>query len=73
MEQVLYWNEVAIEANRLSFTNLQPGESPEQGGPTLGSRALGIVHLAMHDAYKGISGTTKFDFYLIFEKHHIDN
>jgi Vanadium chloroperoxidase N-terminal domain/PAP2 superfamily len=64
MEQVLYWNEVAIEANRLSFTNLQKGEIPEQGGPTLSSRALGIIHLAMHDAYKGISGTTKFDFYL---------
>lgn len=64
MEQVLYWNEVAIEANRLSFSNLQQGESPEQGGPTLGSRALGIVHLSMHDAYKGISATPNFDFYL---------
>ncbi|HQW70040.1 MAG TPA: phosphatase PAP2 family protein [Flavobacterium sp.] len=64
MEHALYWNEVAIEANRLSFTNLKEGEVPEQGGPTLGSRALGIIHLAMHDAYKGISGTSKFDFYL---------
>ncbi len=64
MESVLYWNEVAIEANRLSFTNLQQGESLEQGGPTLGSRALGIIHLAMHDAYRGISGTTSFEFYL---------
>jgi len=50
MEHALYWNEVAIEANRLSFTNLKEGEVPEQGGPTLGSRALGIIHLAMHDA-----------------------
>lgn len=64
MEQTLFWNEVAIEANRLSFSNLQPGESPEQGGPTLGSRALGIVHLAMHDAYVGISGTASYGFYL---------
>jgi hypothetical protein len=64
MEPVLYWNEVAIEANRLSFTNLGPGGSIEQNGPTLGSRALGIIHLAMHDAYVGISRTSSFGFYL---------
>lgn len=59
MEQVLYWNDVVLEANRVSFT-----DKPEQGGPTLSSRAMAIIHLAMHDAYKGASGTTNFDFFL---------
>ena len=49
---ILYWNEVALEANRESHTN----GKKEQTGPTLSSRALAIVHLAMYDAYAGASG-----------------
>ncbi len=44
---ILFWNEVALEANRISFTN---GKG-EQQGPTLSSRALAIVHVAMYDSY----------------------
>jgi Vanadium chloroperoxidase N-terminal domain/PAP2 superfamily len=61
MDQILYWNDVALEANRISFTDK---EKSEQGGPTLSSRALGIIHLAMHDAYVGTSGTATFTSYL---------
>jgi hypothetical protein len=61
MDQALYWNDVALEANRISFTE---DEKREQGGPTLSSRALSIVHLAMHDAYVGISGTLAFGPYM---------
>lgn len=50
-DPILYWNAVALEANRESHTN---GEK-EQTGPTLSSRALGIVHLAMYDAYAGVA------------------
>src|SRR5919106_6474886 len=52
MDPIMYWNEVALEANRVSHTN---GKN-EQTGPTLSSRALGIVHLAMYDAYAAVSG-----------------
>ena len=55
-DYILYWNEVALEANRRDFSNV-PGTdkpSPEQGGPTLSSRALAIVHLAMYDAHAGV-------------------
>ncbi|MEG3876024.1 hypothetical protein QT972_01395, partial [Microcoleus sp. herbarium7] len=52
MDPILYWNEVALEANRVSFTN----GKKEQPGPTLSSRALAIVHLAMYDAYAGVRG-----------------
>lgn len=52
MDPILYWNDVALEANRVSHTN---GKG-EQTGPTLSSRALAIVHLAMHDAWFAISG-----------------
>jgi Vanadium chloroperoxidase N-terminal domain len=52
MDPILYWNEVALEANRVSHTN---GKN-EQTGPTLSSRALAIVHLAMYDAYAGSFG-----------------
>ena len=49
-DPILFWNEVALEANRVSHTN---GKG-EQNGPTLSSRALAIVHLAMYDAYAGV-------------------
>jgi hypothetical protein len=49
IDPILYWNEVSLEANRVSHTN---GKN-EQTGPTLSSRALAIVHLAMYDAYAG--------------------
>ncbi|MCA1995476.1 MAG: phosphatase PAP2 family protein [Coleofasciculus sp. S288] len=52
MDPILYWNEVALEANRVSHTN----GKDEQTGPTLSSRALAIVHLAMYDAYAGVRG-----------------
>ncbi|WP_416672658.1 hypothetical protein [Egbenema bharatensis] len=52
MDAILYWNEVALEANRISHTN----GMREQTGPTLSSRALAIVHLAMYDAYAGAVG-----------------
>ena len=51
MDPILYWNDVALEANRVSHTN---GEK-EQTGPTLSSRALAIVHLAVYDAFVGAS------------------
>ncbi len=55
-----YWTHVALEANRLDFTVPAMANAPpqEHGGPTLSSRALAIVHLAMHDAYFSILGTT---------------
>jgi Vanadium chloroperoxidase N-terminal domain len=52
MDPILYWNDVALEANRVSHTD----GSMEQNGPTLSSRALAIVHLAMYDAYAGVMG-----------------
>ncbi len=50
-DPILYWNAVALEANRVSHTN-----KGEQLGPTLSSRALAIVHLAMYDAYAAVRG-----------------
>lgn len=55
MDPILYWNEVALEANRQDFSVAKP-LMPEQDGPTLSSRALAIVHLAMYDAYAGAKG-----------------
>jgi hypothetical protein len=52
MDPILYWNDVSLEANRVSHTN---GKN-EQTGPPLSSRALAIVHLAMYDAFAGASG-----------------
>jgi len=50
MDPILLWNEVALEANRVSHTN---GKN-EQTGPTLSARALAIIYLAMYDAYAGV-------------------
>lgn len=43
---VLYWNHVGLEMNRITHSLGGP-----QTGPTMSSRALGLLHLAMHDAY----------------------
>jgi hypothetical protein len=61
---ILYWNAVALEANRRDFTDIPPGKKSEQGGPTLSSRALAITHLAMYDAYAGVVGGASFPRYL---------
>lgn len=52
MDPILYWNDVALEANRVSHTN----GLREQTGPPLSARALAIVHLAVYDAFSGASG-----------------
>jgi hypothetical protein len=51
MDPILYWNDAALEANRVSHTD---GKDVGTLGPTLSSRALTIVHLAMYDAYAGV-------------------
>lgn len=61
MDSILFWNAVALEAVKVSHTD--PAKR-EQNGPTLSSRALGIVHLAMYDAYAGIIGGLGFPRYL---------
>src|SRR5215207_9828641 len=48
-DAILYWNGVALEANRVSHSN----GATEQTGPPLSARALAIVHLAMYDAFVG--------------------
>jgi vanadium chloroperoxidase len=53
MDQILYWNAVALEADRIAHTDPQDSERGSRG-PVGSSRALGIVHLAMHDAYFSI-------------------
>ncbi len=56
MDPILFWNDVALEANRVSHTIPEDPKLREQNGPTLSSRALAIVHLAMYDAFAGASG-----------------
>jgi membrane-associated phospholipid phosphatase len=60
-DSILSWNAVALEANRVSHSD--PGRR-QQNGPTLSSRALAIVHLAMYDAYAGIIGGAPYPRYL---------
>jgi Vanadium chloroperoxidase N-terminal domain len=59
-DSILFWNEVALEANRVSHTN----GAMEQTGPTLSSRALAIVHLAMYDAYAAVNPSAGLSPYL---------
>lgn len=54
-DPILYWNAVALEANRVSHSTGFK-DKKENLGPTLSSRALAIVHLAMYDAYAGVMG-----------------
>jgi len=59
-DQILYWNNVALEANRVAHTT---GADKGVLGPVLSARALAITHLAMYDAYVGTS-TTMLQHYL---------
>ncbi len=60
MDQILYWNDVSLEANLVSHTN---GKN-KQTGPTLSSRALAIMHPAIYDAFVGVSSSTSLTPYL---------
>jgi membrane-associated phospholipid phosphatase len=60
-DSILFWNAVALEANRVSHSD---PDKRQQNGPTLSSRAIAIVHLAMYDAYAGIIGGAAFPRYL---------
>ncbi len=60
-DSILFWNAVALEANRVSFSD--PAKA-EQQGPTLSSRALAIIHLAMYDAYAAVIRNAGFPRYL---------
>jgi len=61
MDSILFWNAVALEANRVSHSD--PAKM-EQTGPPLSARALAIVHLAMYDAYAGVASSSAFPRYL---------
>ncbi len=48
MNPVLYWNSILLEASRRDFT--RGYSNAQQPGPIRTSRAMAIVHLAIHDA-----------------------
>lgn len=55
---ILYWNSIALDLNRLVTTLAGP-----LNGPPGAARVLGILHLAIHDAYFAIetaSGTSTY-------------
>jgi hypothetical protein len=58
MDSILHWNQIAIDANKTDFSTEKPEDKlePQQGGPTRTSRALAIVHVAMYDAFVGVTG-----------------
>jgi len=63
-DPILLWNDVALEANRVSHTN----GLGEQAGPPLSARALALAHLAMYDAYAGcINDPTNLPLYYAAE------
>ncbi len=72
MTHILRWTKIALEANKIDFsrkpTAIDPNPpGPEQGGPTLSSRALALVHIAMHDAHFGATGFKKGQSFLGIE------
>ncbi len=48
MNRVFHWNAILLEASRRDHS--QGYANGQQGGPTNASRAMAIVHLAIHDA-----------------------
>lgn len=56
-DSILFWNAVALEAVRVSHSD---PDKRQQNGPTLSSRAVGIVHLAMYDAFAALTGLPRY-------------
>lgn len=54
MNPVLYWNAILLEASRRDFT--RGFNNAQQPGPIRTSRAMAIVHLAIHDTVAFDSG-----------------
>jgi hypothetical protein len=50
MNNILFWNDIALEANRQDHSR-PPGEARSAAGPGHSARALALVHAAMADAY----------------------
>lgn len=63
MDIITHWNDAALETNRVAHTTPVELEFDSRG-PTGSSRALAIVHLAMHDAYFSIVPSATFGTYL---------
>jgi Vanadium chloroperoxidase N-terminal domain len=59
MDYILYWNEVALDANKLSHSI----DTGSQKGPCLSSRALAIIHLAMYEAFAAVSNDPAYPTY----------
>lgn len=59
-DSILFWNDVALEANRVSHTN----KALEQTGPPRSARALAIVHLAMYDGFAAVDKSANLPPYL---------
>ena len=53
-DYVMLWNSIALELNRRDHTGKMNAKN--QRGPTASSRALAMVHIAMHDAFFGRTG-----------------
>jgi hypothetical protein len=53
-DMVLAWDAVALNTVRHDYTM---GQVMDQGGPTMDSRALAIVHAAMYDAVDAVDGS----------------
>src|SRR3954468_7345787 len=53
-DYVMIWNAVALELNRRDHTGKMNAKN--QKGPHRSSRALAMVHIAMHDAFFGRPG-----------------
>jgi vanadium chloroperoxidase len=59
---ILHWNLAGLDLNRVSHSVNGP-----QTGPPISARALGMLHLAVHDAYFAIHPSDKFSTFLTLD------
>ena len=52
-DPILFWNNICNDANRVDHT--APMKGMAQGGPPRSARAAAMVHIAMHDAFFGVT------------------
>jgi hypothetical protein len=59
MDYILYWNEIALDANKVSHSI----DNGSQKGPCLSSRALAIIHLSMYEAFAAVANNPAYPTY----------
>lgn len=70
---IAFWHQLILDLQLADYSRVDENETevtaPENPGPCYSSRAMAIAHLAMYDAYVGVTGEGRT--YLEYSKREL--